>query len=146
MTIKLGGGLLEQADYSIHRYVARPPAGTTLEDVLSRDYWGNHLTALRPGMELGILSQDFSLDIKLRVLTVHKTHATFRVLEKYAEPDVVLNDSATSVVGSDAIAQWAGPNAKWRVMHNGEVIEANFATKEDAEAAAKSYNELLKAG
>jgi hypothetical protein len=135
---KLGGGgnRFNQSDYLIGRYAARVPVGTTLEDILHPEFWQNHLSSLRPGMEINVLGDDLALDCDLRVLTVTKTTAKMRLLRMF-------DDAGTPKVRPAEISgvelKWAGPNHKWRFAHAGEVIEHGFATEEEAAEAAAKY-------
>lgn len=134
---KLGGGAncFHQADYLIGRYAAKAPVGTTLEDVLHPEYFQNHISSLRPGMMITVVSDDFELDCDLRVLTVTKTTAKMRVirtLDKAATPKAKADVSGVKV-------RHAGPYHKYRIEHAGEVIQHGFATEEEALAAAEKY-------
>ena len=135
---KLSGGRFEQADYVFHRYAARVPVGTTLEDVLHPDFFQNHLSNMRPGMRIEVLSDDNSLDCDLRVLTVTKTTAHCRLLRHFSseavkQPDIQLDESEGIKVN------FGGPHHKWRVMRANEVIQFGFGTKEEADAYGKQY-------
>lgn len=132
----VGSDRFQQADFIIGRYAAKVPAGTTLEDVLHPQYFENHLDRMRSLMEITVVSDDASLDVRLRVLTVTKTTAKLRVLDVYsgnadAEPAKIEQDAVTTA--------WAGPNHKWRVMHGKNIIETGFTTEEEAKAAAARY-------
>lgn len=138
---KLSGGRFQQADYSIGRYAAMVPAQTTLSDVLHPEYFQNHLSSLRAGMEVAVLSDDFALDCRLRVLTVTKTTAKFRTLDVYAggkEENVKPAEITGIKVG------WGGPNHKFRYMHAGQVIEFGFATEQEAQEKADAYRQKLE--
>lgn len=132
---KLGGGArFQPADFTINRYVAHVPSGTTVADVLHAEYFQNHLDRLRPGMEVTVLSDDLALDARLRCLTVTKITATFRILDVYAG-DRPADDLFSNINAEDIIVDWGGPQHKWRLVHLNEVIEKGFGSKEDAEAA-----------
>jgi hypothetical protein len=135
---KLGGGgnRFNQSDYLIGRYAAKVPVGTSLDDVLHPEYWQNHLSSLRPGMEINVLSDDLALDCDLRVLTVTKTTAKMRATRVYSnkgEPKVAAPKLSGIEVG------WGGPNHKWRFVHAGDVIQHGFGTEDEAKAAASEY-------
>lgn len=135
---KLGGGgnRFNQSDYLIGRYAARVPVGTTLEDLLHPEYWQNHLSSLRPGMVVNVLSDDLALDCDLRVLTVTKTTAKVRMIRMFEEKAAPRVETSAL---SDIEIKWAGPNHKWRFAHAGEVIEHGFATEDEAREAAAKY-------
>ncbi|MGN6773245.1 MAG: hypothetical protein ACTHJQ_25875 [Rhizobiaceae bacterium] len=130
-----GDDRFAQSDFKIGRYAAKVPTGTTLDDVMHPEYFQNHLARIRPGMEINVLSDDFTLDCDLRVLTVTKTTAKMRVIRNHSEADAPKMKAAPSEVE----VGWAGPNHKWRFVHAGQVIEHGFATEDEARNAAAKY-------
>lgn len=148
-TQKLDGGpRFQPADFSIPRFVAKVPPGTTIEDVLSPGYFGNHLDRMKAGMEVVVLSDDFKLDARLRVLTVGKTTASVRVLEDCSDAKETASVKAKDrretkapekLKIDDVKVNHGGPHHMWRFVHDDKVIEHGFTTKEDAEAAAEEY-------
>lgn len=139
-TPKLSGGRFQPADFSIGRYAAMVPAQTTLSDVLHPEYFQNHLASLRPGMEVSVLSDDFALDCRLRVLTVTKTTVKFRTLDVHAGERAEPKPAEITEVK----VGFGGPNHKWRFVHAGQVIKFGFATEAEAQVAADEYLETLK--
>lgn len=136
-TPKLSGRTrFQPADFNVLRFAAVVPSGTTMADITDPEYFANHLDRMKPGMEITVLSDDYSLDAVLRVLTVSKTTSNVRVLNVYAEPD-----EATDADDQDKAvkASWGGPNQKWRVTHGENVVKQGFATKEEAQTAADEY-------
>lgn len=128
----LSGRRLQLADYAFQRFGANVPTGTTLEEVLNPAYFRNFTNLLKPGSMILVLSEDFTLDVELRVLTV--TNATVKTR--------ILRDSSIKVAPIEApdatdgkTVVWGGPKHKWRIMENGTVLDHGFATKEDAEAS-----------
>lgn len=148
-TPKLDGGpRFQPADFSIQRFVAKVPTGTTIDDVLSAGYFGNHLDRMKAGMEIIVLSDDFKLDARLRVLTVGKTTASVRVLEDCSDAPETASVKAkdrretkepAKLKIEDVKVGHGGPHHMWRFVHDDKVIEHGFTTKEDAEAAAEAY-------
>lgn len=142
MTTKLSDTRFMVADHKIGRYAADAPCGTTLEDVLHPEFFGNCLDRLRPGMEVTILSEDFELDIRIRILTISKTTAKVRVLDVYKGHGVKTNETEHPKVTLDNVeVNFGGPNHKWRFLHSGNVVEYGFSTKGEAEEAALTYVE-----
>lgn len=140
---KLGGGdRFQPADFSISRYAAKVPSGTTLKDFLHPEYLANHLDRLKPGMEIAVLSDDFELDARLRVLTVSKSTAKLRVMAVYAG-DHDEQDGSQTISFDDVKVSFGGPNHKWRYSHGEKVIEFGYASKEEAESAAVRYVEKI---
>ncbi|SCW39060.1 hypothetical protein SAMN02927900_01293 [Rhizobium mongolense subsp. loessense] len=138
---KLAGHRFMQADYLIGRYAATVPAETTLEDVTHPEFFANHLSSFRAGMVINVISDDHKLDCDLRVLTVTKTSAKVRVLRVFDEKTA---PKVAEAKISDPIISHGGPAHKWRFIHNGEIVQHGFDTKEAAERAAGKYIELLK--
>lgn len=141
MTMKLSDTRFHPADFVIGRYVASVPAETTLRDVMEPEYFGNCLDRMRPGMEIIVLSEDFALDAKLRVLTVGKMTVKLRVLDVYAGEGIDVAENKPKVSLDNVDVNFGGPNHKWRYVHSGKVIEHGFSTKEEAEDAALKYVE-----
>ena len=138
--IKLSDTRFTPSDYMIGRYSASVPTGTTLQDVLHPEYFGNCLDKMRAGMEISVLSEDMALDARLRVLTTSKTTAKLRVLDVYAGGGVDANDTEIPKITLDNIeVTWGGPNHKWRFLHSGSVVEHGFATEGEAQEAAQAY-------
>lgn len=135
---RLGGGdRFQPADFSLSRYAAKVPSGTTLKDFLHPEYLSNHLDRLKPGMEIVVLSDDFALDARLRVLTVSKSTAKLRVMAVYAGEHDAEDDNQAVELG-DVKVTFGGAH-KWRFLHGDKVIEHGFSTKEEAEDAALRY-------
>lgn len=124
-------------DFSIIRFAAVVPCGTTIEDITNPEYFANHLDRMKPGMEIAVLSDDFALDATLRVLTITKTTANVRVLNVYAEPKA--DDAADAGDDKAVKVSHGGPHHKWRITHGDTVVEKGFATKEEAQTAADEY-------
>ncbi|MGV2099052.1 hypothetical protein [Rhizobium sp. 21-4511-3d] len=138
--VKLSDTRFTPSDYVIHRYAASVPSGTTLEDILHPEYFGNCLAHMRPGMEISVLSEDFELDARLRVLTTSKTTAKLRVLDVYAGAGVETDETKMPEVTMAGIeVNYGGPNHKWRFLHNRTVVEHGFVTQGEAQEAAEKY-------
>lgn len=138
--LKLADHRFAQADYSIHRYAANVPVGTTIDDVLHPEYFGNCLDRIRPGMEITVLSEDFKLDARFRVLSTSKTTARLRLMDVYAgDQSAASAEGGLSADLGPADVTWGGPNHKWRFLHAGTIIEHGFATEGEAREAAEKY-------
>lgn len=129
--LKLGGGRMKPADYEFPRQAARVPVGATLADVTHPGYWQNY--NLDVGTEVLVVSDDFSLDVRLRVLATDPLRTQMRVLAVYAAPDAETFDGEVSQEVEGLMVKWGGRHGKWRVVQDGEVLEGPFNTKEEAE-------------
>ncbi|MQY48193.1 hypothetical protein GAO09_19340 [Rhizobiales bacterium RZME27] len=168
-TPKLGGNTrFQPSDFSIQRFAAKVSNDTTLEDILHPEFFSNHLDRMKPGMEITVLSDDFQLDARLRVLTVEKTTASLRVLDDYSgaketnskpekEPKPAKGSGAKEAEGKggegsgtisgqltgkvkaeDLEVTHGGPQG-WRFKHGDKIVEQGFGSKADAEAARDKY-------
>jgi hypothetical protein len=138
---KLGGGRMKAADYEFPRKAARVPVGTTLEDVTSPGFWQNYPNE-EVGTELTVVADDFSLDVRLRILDIDPLRTHVRVLDVYAAPDADTFDGEVSQEVEGLSVKWGGRHGKWRVIKDGDVLEGPFNTKEEAEERM----EMLAAG
>jgi len=135
---KLGGGdRFQPADFTIQRFAAKVPTGTSLDDVLHPEYFANHIDRMKPGMEITVLSDDNKLDVRLRVLTVTKTTASLRILDDYSK--ATETNGPGKLTMDDVKINHGGPHHNWRFVHGDKVIEHGFGSKADAEAAAAAY-------
>jgi hypothetical protein len=139
-----GSSSFQQADYSIDRFAAAVPAGTTLEDVQDPEYFAGFIEKMRPRMRIEVLSADMQLDCELRVLTVEKTYAKVRVLAVHSEPKAVApKKDAPKGAGekdADLKVSFGGPSHMWRFGEDQkEPVEKGFGTKEEAEEALRNY-------
>lgn len=134
----VGSDRFQPADFLIGRYVAKVPVGTTLEEVLHPKYFENHLNIIRRGMEITVLSDDFSLDARIRVLSVTKTTTTCRILEDYSSKAATVTKMSAEEQGEIKVT-WGGPKHMHRVMHGTDIVAHGFATKEEAEAELEKY-------
>ena len=138
---KLGGRGLQLADYVFPRMAATVPTGTTLADVMAPSYFSAQAAHLKPGAEILLMSDDFVLDVSLRVTTVTKTTVITRVIrDSSIKAEKKRGPKAKSLPDSIKVDH-GGENHKWRFQHAGELIEHGFGTEEDAKGAAMKYAE-----
>lgn len=135
MATKLTGGRLKPADYEIPRVCAKVPPKTTLADLMLPGYWQNYASNLQEGTEITVVSEDYELDVKLRVLEINPLRARMRVLSVASAPDEKdfdAEEERSQEVDGLSI-KWGGPKAKFRVINGDEVLESGIATKEEAQ-------------
>ena len=126
----LRGRKMNLADYTFSRFGVQVPAGTTLEDVTKTTYFRNYTHQLVPGAEILVLSDDFELDVSLRVTSVSKTNVGVRVIrDSRMQPDA-------SDLPAGFEVSWGGPKQKFRVLQDGAVLESGFGTKDEARSFA----------
>ena len=116
---------------------AEVPVGTTLDDVLTPEYWANHTQRLKRGAVIEILSEDSALDCELRVLKVGPTYAHVRLLRNYVENTTA--NPVSSGLHEDVKVSFGGKQDRWRIIHRDAVVQAGMETKAEAEKAAEEY-------
>lgn len=115
---------------------AEVPAGTTLDDVLTPEYWANHTQRLKRGAVIEILSEDSALDCELRVLKVGPTFAHVRLLRNYIESAA---PAVSTGLHEDVKVSFGGKQDRWRITHRDAVVQSGMETKAEAEKAAEEY-------
>lgn len=115
---------------------AEVPAGTTLDDVLTPEYWANHTQRLKRGAVIEILSEDSALDCELRVLKVGPTFAHVRLLRNYIESAA---PTVSTGLHEDVKVSFGGKQDRWRITHRDAVVQSGMETKAEAEKAAEEY-------
>lgn len=133
MVKKLKRGRMKPADYIIPRHGARVPVGTTLNEVLAPEYFLNYEGRLEEGAEISVVADDFSLDARIRVISISPVRIVSRVLDVYAKPDEK-GEAETAVEGIEV--KYRG-RAQWSILKDGEVIQDKITTKEEAQELAE---------
>lgn len=129
---------MDHAHYARLNMFAEVPAGTTLEDVLSPEFWANHVQRLKRGAIIEILSEDNALDCDVRVLKVGPTFAHIRLLRCHTDEV----ERVASEVHAEVSVNYTKQN-RWRVMHHGKVVIEGLETKVEAEAKAEEYRRSI---
>ncbi len=133
---RLYGGRVIEKEFQIPSFAANVPQGTKLSDVLDPFYWLNYHEALTPGCEVCVLSEDYELDVVLRVLKVDRLRIDVRVMTIHHEPKSKnkSKDNAQKPPRPDGLSiKWGGSKYKFMVVKDGERIEHGFSNKQDAE-------------
>ena len=128
------------AEYVRNIYSATPEFGTTYEDIQRPDYW-KHITTLRPGDRIEIVSEDSSWFAELFVLSNGKGWVKVFPLRH-----VMLSESEQVAGTATHALEWRGPKRKWSVERTSdkEVIKDGFATKEEANAWLSQFQDEAK--
>lgn len=141
--VVLKGRRMMMSDYAFTRLGITVPAGTTLDDLLQVSYFRNSLHMVKPGAQIDVLSDDYVLDVSLRVLSTTKITATTRVIRDSSQkpPKPSAKQSKVKPVAGEPTAEWGGPAHKYRVVLDGGAVETGFGSLEDAQAAADKLKE-----
>lgn len=119
------------SEYARQSFVATPPAGTSLDDVLNENYWAHVAKKINPHDIIEIVPEDGAFYAKLIVTSRGSLWARVQKLEH-----VVLGGVAPAKKpGEDFEIGWAGPSDKWRIVRKEDklVVSKNFASREDAD-------------
>lgn len=127
---------LNFAQHERNVFLAAAEPGTTLEDVTAPGYWAHHVSRLRPGSIIEVLSEDNVLDCELRVLEVGPTFAKVRVLRNFVAEAVPKVERS---VPDDIKVDYAGKVEKWRVVHKDTIVKTGHGSREEAEKFAEEY-------
>ncbi len=129
--------------------VAKAMEGTTPADVLHVNFLWNlaqrlegdiraagHGEGARSWPIVEVYAHDGSWRVDLLAYRVEaETQSVFtRVIQTYDWS----GDSSQTVDLSGAVAEWGGPNHRWRVVREGAVLKSGFSTKTEAEAWANA--------
>jgi hypothetical protein len=130
---------MDHAHYARLNMFAEVPAGTTLEDVLTPEFWSNHTQRLKRGAVIEILSEDNALDCDVRVLKVGPTFAHVRLLRCHTDEV----ERIATEVHAEVSVSYGGKQGRWRVLHHGKIVTENLETKVEAEKAAEDYRRSI---
>lgn len=128
------------ADYEFSRFGIKVPTGTTIKDVLKPVYFRNYADQLSPGAEIILLSDDFAMDVSLRVTSVTRTTVQSRIIrDSSVSAKVAPKPEPMPDLPKGIVVGYGGPKHMHRFLHDGEVVEHGFGSKSDAAAAALAY-------
>ncbi len=142
MKLKLKTADFKLADQEIRRYVARVPEGTTLDDVIHPEFFGNVMHQLMPNQTMvRVLSYDAQLRADIFLVAKTQTTAKWVVDHIYSEPGKEEVKETDMSKATEYVVNFA-PAHKWRIIHNGIVIEKGIESKDIANARVKMLKEI----
>ena len=124
-------------------YVGYAKAGTTIEDMLKREYWAHVAAKLRPMTRLIIMTEDRRLYVEFIAFAVGSNWAEVRQFGKEINVDKV---SARGSVADDYEISDGGLVKEWQIVRksDGRVIKGDGTLKNEDEAR-KWLGEYLRA-
>lgn len=130
---------LESAGQKVRVWVAAPPVGVVLDDMLRPEFWAHVARKLEPLAQILVFPEDGTWEAELRVRDTAKLAARVSVIRHTKWPDPAGLGS-----GERYEIEYRGPAHRYciRRKSDNEIVEVGFATKE---AAAARIPELLKA-
>jgi len=128
---------LKQADYNRNRFLAHPPEGTTLEDVLNPAFWAHVSRQFVPGGGdiIEVVPADRSFYAELLVVECRKVGLVTNIrLVKLNYVPLVENKPAGKAAKSEYEVVYRGEARKHTVTRTAdkEVVSEGHATKQDA--------------
>lgn len=133
---KLSNHRFQLFDYHIRRFVAQVPENTTLKEVMHPEYFANVMRELLPGKTIvHVISDDLELRADIFLIARNETTVEWEVNHVYSEPGKK-NDRTDLSKATPFEVNWGGPQHKWRVLHDGKIVETGFESKSVAEARA----------
>lgn len=121
---------IKLAEHDFSHYSVTAELGTTLEDILSREYFAHFASKFKPYDEITVRVDDGTYYAKLLVLAVGRAwvKTTCIMEKKLSTADVEQSQAATY----DII--WRGPACKFSVVKKSDkgVLKDGFATKVEA--------------
>ncbi len=124
------------AEYKRSEWFVTAEAGTTIEEVLCRDYWSHVSRSMRPYDRITVAIDTGEWMLDLHVHSAGQNWANVTLLHHYKDLRPAAVD-ALSEQGSSLETKWRGPHSKCAVIRkaNGEVIKDKF----DNEGLAQTY-------
>jgi len=132
MTKNLSNRSMDLASYATVHFSVRIPSDHTKEDVLSDRYFQGYYSKLKEGCVITVISDDYSVDMDLRVTKVTPVEIAVKILRDSSEGEHL------SVKVGDVSVGWGGPHHRFRLILDGEVLQHGFETKDQAISAAKA--------
>lgn len=131
-----------QREFQQNEWFAIADKGTTIEDLLSRDYWANNAAKLRPKDKIAVMTEDRRMYVELIVFVTGTNWAEVRVL---GTPIIVDNLSARSGAASDFDIVDGGLARKWMIVRrsDGRVVKGD-GTLQTEDAARAWLREFLQ--
>ena len=144
---RLRGNELVLEDYGLGRWYCPVPAGTLLKHVLHPYFFKAELKRLKPGQLVTVISEDYELEVQVRILRVEIAEIKVRVCSIVAEPGHdhthPSERAARKEIGKldQYWVDFGGQSHKFRVMLGDVVVEHGFATRGEAEKRRDQYIE-----
>lgn len=130
---------LRLAEHEIKHYVVTVEAGTTVDDILTPEYWAITSRQFGPGDEITVRADDETFYAKLLVRAV--SHAWMRVhLLHYSDLQIKTPEAALEPAPM-FVVEWGGGSHKYRVRRasDNEVVSKHHPDKQTAQAWLDDY-------
>lgn len=128
---------LRNAEHEIRHLVITAENGTTIDDILTPEYWAITSRQLVPGNEITVRTDDEMFYAKLLVRAVSTAWARVHLLSySDLQPKALQGEPA-----DDFKVEWGGGHHKYRVrrLSDNEVVSKEHPDKQTAEAWLKDH-------
>lgn len=140
---KIGVHEMHAADYQRSDWVARPEKGTTLDEMMTPEYWANQAQNMRQFDRIEVRAFDGSWWAELLVMVVQPFAAKVHVLRHldFAKPSA----SGDLAVPDGYEIKWRGPQHRFAIVRlsDNTVITEDHASKQTAAASLDLYLKAL---
>lgn len=128
---------LSQAEYNRNRFLARPPEGTTLADILNPDFWAHVARQFRQGDLLEVYPKDGAFYAELFVAECRKVGMinVLRLVKVSYTPLTEEPQGKTKDESGTYSVVWRGTEKKHTVTRklDNAIVSEGHATKQDAQ-------------
>lgn len=129
---KLQDRSIVEIEYARKTFMATPPAGTDIKEMLSPDYWAHVASRLTPHDIIEVVPEDGAFYARLFVVNRNKLWAKVQVLDMHK----IIDAKKSKIKPDDVLeAKYTGPSGKWRVFYKKDgssASEQTFQTQDDA--------------
>ncbi len=148
----LPGGRCKEADFLLRRFAAVVPAGHTIKDVKSPNYfqfyYGLFYKARQFGpVKLEIISEDCSLHLECLVIEATQSNVHLRIYQVHrggSEPTTVVDDKPLieQATSNDNVytMKWT-KRESWRILQHGKVVAQFIQSKDMCEEILNGLND-----
>lgn len=139
--LQLGPARIQGHEFALNVWVVTVEAGTTIEQMESRDYWAHVANKLRPYDEIKVRSDDGAFYAHFLVLACDRTWAQVHRLSYHD----LLPAAAKAEIPDEYEIKWGGPYLLHRVIRKSDkaVLKENFQTKLDAMQWLDEYRKTV---
>ena len=122
-------------EFKQNQWAAFVEKGTTIEHLLTREFWANNAGKLRPFDKIVVMTDDRRLYVELVVFAVGANWAQVRV---HGQPIIVTDAVARSGVADDFSVEDLGLQLGWGVIRksDGRIVKGDSTLKTEDQARA----------
>ena len=132
---------LEPAEYKRREWRVSVPYDTTVEEMLTPEYWGHVSTRMQSGDTIEAIAEDNSFYAKFLVRGARKLEASVSLIH-FVTLEAPVVDQAF-IDGYEV--KFRGTRSKWSILRGKDVIKDGFDTENVAKAYLQDYVKQIAA-